>query len=141
MTTHVPLDQLVVHLLALAEAAPGLPPETLARLAALAPTVQPTVTGLLTLTARLQIALSTQPQFQIALRELQLLLPPERHGLNLDQANATLPNDTAAHASGVEVLAQTTVQILQAPQHPPPTLLQWLKGLLRPTQPPQDTQP
>ncbi len=87
------------------------------------------------------MVLSAQPLFQTALRELETLLPPERSRLTLDQANATLPNPTAAHASGVEVLAQTTVQIFQAPQHTPQTLRQWLKGLLRPTQPPQDTQP
>ena len=141
MTAHVPLDSLVLHLLALAKAAPQLPPETLARLAALTPTVAPTVESLLTLTVRLQIELSQQPHFQTVLRALEMQMPPERHGLSLDEVLTTLPNPTAVPASGIEALAQATVQVLQEPQQPPQPLLQRLAALVGVSWPRQGTQP
>ncbi|MGE3536889.1 MAG: hypothetical protein AB7N91_05545 [Candidatus Tectimicrobiota bacterium] len=141
MTTHAPLEHLVLHLLALASAAPALSPETLARLAALAPTVEPSVTSLLTTTVRLQTALSQEPVFQRALRALEGLRPPERHGLSLDEVCTTLHNPEATPASGIEVLAQTTAQILQEPGQTPQSLLQRLAALIHASWPLPRTQP
>ena len=61
MTDHVPLDHLVLNLLALVEAAPELPPETLARLADLATTVEPTVESLAAISLRINLELMHQP--------------------------------------------------------------------------------
>jgi hypothetical protein len=139
MTTHVPLDPLVLHLLALSQAAADLPPETLARLATLAPTIAPTVESLAAVTLRLQILLSDQPTFQTALRALGT--PPERIGLNLDEVLQTLPNPAPSPASGLQPLQQATEQILQDPRQPPQTVLQWLASLLGLAWPPPDTRP
>ena len=141
MTTHVPLDHLVLHLLALASVAPQLPPETLAHLAALAPTVEPSVASLLTITVRLQTELYQQPCFQTALQALNILLPPERHGISLDEALSTLPNLEAAPASGIEALAQATEQILQEPLTPCQNLLQRLAALVKASWPLPGRQP
>lgn len=139
MPTHVPLDPLVLHLLALSQTAETLPPAILTRLAALASTVEPTVDSLAALTLRLQLALADHTAFQTALRALDR--PLERVGLTLDPVLETLPNPAPTPASGLQPLQQTTQVILTDPQHVPPSTLQWLAGLLRLPWPPQSPQP
>src|SRR5687768_13235307 len=110
MTAPVPLDPLVLNLLALVEAAPELPPAALERLAALATTVAPTVVSLAAVSLRLTLELEHQPAFHTA-RSAWAMLAPERHGLSLDEALKTLPNPLASPASGTEALHLVTVQV------------------------------
>jgi len=143
MTEHVPLDHLVLNLLALIEAAPELPPETLAHLADLATTVEPTVESLAAISLRIKLELMPQPAFCTASRAWDMLAPPERYGLSLDEALKTLPNPTASPASGTEALQQTTKVILQNPQEAAqnPTRLQWLAGLVHQSWPRRRSEP
>jgi hypothetical protein len=143
MTEHVPLDHLVLNLLALVEAAPELPPETLARLADLATTVEPTVESLAAISLRIKLELMRQPAFSTASRAWDMLAPPERYGLSLDEVGKTLPNPEASLASGIEALQQTVTVILQNPQEAAhsPTRLQWLAGLVKQFWPRQRSEP
>lgn len=139
MSQHVPLDPLVVNLLAPAEAAPTLSPEALTRLATLATTLAPTVESLASINLEITTALLDQPAFTSARAAWDMLAPPERHGLTLDEVLKTLPNPTASPASSIEVLEAATKIILQEPQQATrnTTLLQRLAALLKQSWPPR----
>jgi hypothetical protein len=143
MTQQVPLDPLVLNLLALVEAAPELPPETLESLASLATTVAPTVESLAAVSLRITLELIHQPTFHTARSAWDMLAPPERYGLSLDEALKTLPNPIASPASGTEALHLVTVQVLQAPQQAThnPTLLRRLAALVKQSWPRRRAEP
>jgi hypothetical protein len=135
----VPLDRLILNLLALAEAAPALPPEKLARLASLADAIQPTVESLTAVSLRIHMELKEQPAFAQAKRAWDRLLPPERMGLDLGILNQRLGNPDEMPATAAQPLADVSGRILRAPQEAArdPSLLQRLAasiGLFWPRQ-------
>lgn len=142
MNEYVPLDHLVLNLLALAEAAPELPPEARERLARLAEEVEPTVDALARIGLRIRTELLGYPAFDQA-RAAWEALRPERYGLDLGAINEDLTNPERRRPDGPqppewefdpwEVLAQTVRQAVQDPQGfaRQTALLQRLAGWLR----------
>ncbi len=141
MSEQVPLDHLILNLLALAEAAPHLSPEVRVRLAGLADGLKPTQEGLSRIGLDIQIELMGEPAFDAALAAWDALLP-ERVGLNLGAVLESLGNNPeAGPASGEEPLLEDPlvplVTITRQALKDPRTfageidLLQRLAGLVR----------
>src|SRR5438309_1592051 len=98
MNAQVPLERLVLNLLALAEAVPDLPPDVLARLAAQTERLAPTPDVLALVSARIQLELMKQPAFQRAKEAWNSTLP-ERHQLDLNALKNSLPSSPDRPAS------------------------------------------
>jgi hypothetical protein len=103
MSEYVPLDRLVLNLLALAEAAPHLPSEALESLANLAEGLEPTVDGLAAVGLGIQTELLGYPAFDQA-KAAWNTLQPERYGLELDVINEDLANPDVQLTTGRQPL-------------------------------------
>ena len=103
MTEYIPLDHLILNLLALAEAAEELPPEARAQLARLAEEVEPDVDALARVSVRLHTALLDQPAFTAA-RAAWDNLRPERYGLNVETIKEDLTNPEIRRSQEVQEL-------------------------------------
>jgi hypothetical protein len=104
MSEQVPLDHLILNLLALAEAAPHLSPEVRARLAGLADGLEPTVEGLSRIGLDIQTELMGVPAFDEALAAWEALVP-ERYGLSVDEKNRLGGNPEPLPPSGIPPMA------------------------------------
>ncbi len=115
------LEHLVLHLLALAEAAGRLSPQARARLAQLAANVGADEEALALVSARLATELYRDPAGRAALTAWDVLVP-ERHALSLDAIQKELTNPEAEQAGGAQPLepldhlAQITREALRDPQ-------------------------
>jgi len=116
MAEYVPLDRLVLNLLALAEAAPHLSPGVRERLARLADEVEPSVDVLARVGLRIQTELLGQPAFDAA-KAAWDALRPERYGLDLGVVKEDLINNPELQqASGIQELddpLETLAEIVQ----------------------------
>ncbi len=114
------LEHLVLHLLALAEAAKRLSPEVRERLVQLAAEVDANEEALALVSTRLATELYRDPAGREALAAWDALAP-ERYGLSLDAIRRELNNPGAEQASGAQPLkplnslAQITQEALQDP--------------------------
>jgi hypothetical protein len=112
MNDHAPVERLIINLLALAEAAPTLPPEKLRQLALLADSVEPSLEALTAIGLRIHLTLMDQPVF-VQAKQAWDQLAPERVSLSLKAIQESLTNPTEQPASGVEALAAVLAPVLR----------------------------
>lgn len=123
MTEQVPLDRLVLTLLALAEAAPDLPPGDLEHLSDLANDLEPTVKALSFAGLRVHTELRGQPAYEQAKAGWDALLP-ERYNLELDEKKKSLSNPNPRPSSGTQETASSPAPV------PLETLEDWARRAL-----------